>query len=79
MRFLAQSAADLNSTLDLQEVFHKIGERIRTAIDCQLFCVMLWNEKTRLLEHSYSTCNGELQAQEGGFPLGYGISGCAAR
>ena len=78
MRFLAQSAEDLNSSLDLQEVFHKIGERIRTVIDCQLFCVMLWNDDTRLLEHSYATFNGEPQPQDGGFPLGHGVSGSAA-
>ena len=45
----------------------------------QLFCVMLWNEDTRLLEHSFSLCFGKHIALEGGFPLGTGISGsCAA-
>jgi sigma-B regulation protein RsbU (phosphoserine phosphatase) len=47
-------------------------------VDCHLFCVALWNDKTELLEHSYSLKFGEHIEQEGGFPLGTGISGSAA-
>ena len=78
MSFLADSAADLNSSLRLEEVFKKIAERVQQLIDCHLFCVMLWNESTGLLEHSYSVRFGEHVEQEGGFPLGQGISGSAA-
>jgi serine phosphatase RsbU (regulator of sigma subunit)/SAM-dependent methyltransferase len=76
--FLVQSAGDLNSSLRLDEVFKKIGERVRDLIDCHLFCIMLWNEKTQLLEHSYSLKFGEHIDQTGGFALGEGISGSAA-
>lgn len=76
--FLIESAADLNSSLHLEEVFRKIGERVRDLIDCHLFCIMLWNEKTELLEHSYSLKFGEHEEQTGGFALGEGISGSAA-
>ena len=79
LRFLVQSAEDINSSLDLDTVFKKVADRIRSVVDAQLFCVMLWNEDTRLLEHSFSLCFGERIALEGGFPLGTGISGtCAA-
>jgi len=78
LRFLVQSAQDLNSTLELEEVFQKVAERVRPLIDCQLFCVMLWNSKERLLEHSFSLCFGERIELKGGFPLSHGISGCAA-
>jgi sigma-B regulation protein RsbU (phosphoserine phosphatase) len=79
LRFLVQSAEDLNSSLELETVFRKVSERIRSVIDCHLFCVMLWNERTRLLEHSFSLCHGEHVPLEGGFPLGTGVSGtCAA-
>ncbi len=78
MEFLIESAVDLNSSLRLDEVFKKIGDRVRELIDCHLFCVMLWNEETQLLEHSYSLKFGEHIEQEGGFPLGYGLSGSAA-
>jgi len=78
MRFLMAAAAQLSSSLDLDEVFHRIATGLRPLIDYQLFCVMLWNEKTQQLENSFSTKFGEVVPQKGGFPLGYGISGSAA-
>jgi len=77
LELLAEAAKDLNSSLNLQEVFQKVAERIKPLIDYHLFCVMLWNEHTRLLEHSYSLRFGEHLEQKGGFPLGFGISGSA--
>jgi sigma-B regulation protein RsbU (phosphoserine phosphatase) len=79
LRFLVQSAEDLNSSLDLKEVFRKVAERIKPLVDYHLFCVMLWDEEAGLLEHSFSLCYGEQVPQKGGFPLGHGIGGsCAA-
>lgn len=79
MELLIASAADLSSSLELDEVMRKIAERIQGMIDCHLFCVMLWNEETQLLEHTYSVRYGEHEPQEGGFPLGHGLSGSAAQ
>jgi serine phosphatase RsbU (regulator of sigma subunit) len=78
MRFLADAARDLNSSLKLDDVFRRIADRVRELMDYDLFCVMLWNEETGLLEHSFSLCHGEHVPQAGGFPLGYGVSGTAA-
>jgi len=78
-RFMADSARDLSSTLKLEEVYEKIAARVRQFIDYHLFCVMLWNERTDLLEFNYSVCFGEHVPLEGGFPLGHGLSGTAAR
>ncbi len=47
LRFLVQSAEDLNSSLKLDDVFSKIAERVQSLVDCHLFCIMLWNEETR--------------------------------
>ena len=79
MQFLADSARDLNSTLELKEVFQKISQRVHLLIDYHLFCVGLWNEQAQLLEHSFSLRFGEHIEQPGGFPLGYGLSGTAAK
>jgi serine phosphatase RsbU (regulator of sigma subunit) len=79
LEFLAESAADLSSTLRLEEVFQKIADRVRLLLDAHLFCILLWNEEEQVLEHSYSLKFGEHIEQEGGFPLGYGLSGCAAK
>ena len=79
MELLVASAADLSSSLELDEVMRKIAERVQGMIDCHLFCVMLWNEETQLLEHTYSVRFGEHVPQKGGFPLGHGLSGSAAQ
>ena len=78
LEFLAESAADLSSTLRLEAVFQKIADRVRLLLDAHLFCILLWNEDEQILEHSYSLKFGEHIEQKGGFPLGYGLSGCAA-
>lgn len=78
MAFLAESAADLSSSLRLDEVLRKISGRIGLLVDAHLMCIMLWNEEKELLEHTHSLRYGEHIAQEGGFPLGYGLSGSAA-
>ena len=79
MRFLAESAKDLNSTLNLDEVFQKIADRISRVLDHHLFCIMLWNEKTHTLEHSYSLRYGKHLIEDGGFVLGQGLSGTCAK
>jgi sigma-B regulation protein RsbU (phosphoserine phosphatase) len=79
LQFLVESTGDLNSSLELATVFRKVAERVRSVVDCHLFCVMLWNQRSRLLEHSFSLCEGEPISQVGGFPLGTGISGRAAK
>jgi serine phosphatase RsbU (regulator of sigma subunit)/ubiquinone/menaquinone biosynthesis C-methylase UbiE len=79
LEFLAESAADLSSTLRLEEVFQKIADRVRLLLDAHLLCILLWNDEEQVLEHSYSLKFGEHIEQHGGFPLGYGLSGCAAQ
>ena len=79
MTFLAEAAADLNSSLDLDDVFQKIAGRVGDLVHSHLFCVMLWNEERQVLEHSYSLKFGQHIAQEGEFPLGTGLTGAAAK
>lgn len=79
VQFLAEAASDLGSSLVLADVFRRIAERVGTVLDCHLFCVMLYDERTGLLAHSYSLCHGEQIPIDGGFRLGEGISGHAAR
>jgi sigma-B regulation protein RsbU (phosphoserine phosphatase) len=79
LRFLVESAEDLNSTLELNQVFRRVARRIKPLVDFHLFCVLLWNDEEGLLEHSFSTCYDEHVPQQGGFPLNHGIGGsCAA-
>jgi len=77
--FLAEAAADLNSSLELEDVLRKIARRVGDLVDTHLFCVMLWSEDRQVLEHSYSLKFGEHIDQEGSFELGEGLTGTAAR
>jgi serine phosphatase RsbU (regulator of sigma subunit)/SAM-dependent methyltransferase len=79
--FLMATAEDLNSTLELPEVFRRVARRVKALIDCHLFCVLLWDERTELLEHSYSLrFDSHVELRDaGGFPLGFGIGGSAAK
>ena len=79
IKFLAEAARDLNSSLKLADVFQKIAQRVYNLVDCHLFCVMLWNEELQVLENSYSLKFGEHLNQSGAFPLGHGLSGNAAQ
>ena len=79
MQFLAEAARDLNSSLKLENVLQKIAQRVYNLVDCHLFCVMIWNEETRLLEHTYSLKFGQHVDDDCSFPLGKGISGSAAQ
>ncbi|MHC4845104.1 MAG: SpoIIE family protein phosphatase [Planctomycetota bacterium] len=79
--FLIATAEDLNSTLELPEVFRRVARRVKALIDCHLFFVLLWNDRDGLLEHSYSLRFDSLVElrDAGGFPLGHGIGGTAAK
>ena len=79
LAFLADAASDLNASLDLDQVFAKIAQRVLELVDSHLFCVMLWNEEKQVLEHSYSLRFGRHMEQEGTFSLGQGLTGTAAR
>ncbi len=78
LEFLVDATRDLNSTLHLDEVFRRVAARIRPHVDFHLFCVLLWNEGTRRLEHRSAIRKGQEIEVEGGLQLGYGISGMAA-
>ena len=78
LQLLADAAGDLNSSLKLDDVFHRISERVLGMLECELFCVMLYDESRQVLEHSFSMCGGRHVPIEGGFPLGHGLSGVAA-
>jgi sigma-B regulation protein RsbU (phosphoserine phosphatase) len=78
LRLLVQSAEDLTSTLRLEEVLRRVAARVRPLVDFHVFCVLVWNERTRLLEHKTAVCMGKEIKVEGSLRLGQGVSGTAA-
>ena len=78
LALLDDVSRELTAILDLEELLRRIAQRVKRLMDYQLFCVMLWNERTQLLEHSFSLRYDERIVEKGGFPLGYGLCGTAA-
>ena len=78
LSLLHEASRELSAILDREQLLRRVAELAKRLIDYQLFCVMLWNEETQLLEHTFSLHFGEPILEKGGFPLGYGICGTVA-
>ncbi len=78
LSLLHEVSRELTSILEREQLFRKIAQIVKRLIDFQLFCVMLWDEETQRLEHTFSLRYDERITEKGGFPLGYGICGTAA-
>jgi sigma-B regulation protein RsbU (phosphoserine phosphatase) len=78
LSLLHETSRELTSILDREKLLRKVAELVKRLIDYQLFSVMLWDEETQLLEHTFSLRYDERFAQKGGFPLGHGVTGSAA-
>jgi len=78
LSLLHEAGRQLTSILDQEELLAKVAELVKRLIEYQLFCVMIWNEESQLLEHIFSARHDERFCYKGGFPLGYGICGTAA-
>ena len=78
LSLLQEVSRKLSSILDREELLGRVAELVKRLIDYQLFSVMLWNEESQLLEHTFTLRHDERVHQEGGIPLGHGICGAAA-
>lgn len=79
LRFLVKSAADMNSTLDLDDVLYRVARRVQPFAEHHVFSVMLWNDETKLLERSFVLRHGErVKFDAEGVRLGEGVCGRAA-
>jgi sigma-B regulation protein RsbU (phosphoserine phosphatase) len=78
LSLLHESSRELTSILDRDRLLRRVAEMIKRLIDYNLFSVMLWNEKTQLLEHTFALGFDEGFCKKDGFPLGHGVTGNAA-
>ena len=46
---------ELTSILDREELLRRIAERVKKIVNYDVFTVMLWNEKTQLLEGVFAS------------------------
>ena len=69
---------ELTSLLDREELLGRVAQLVKRLIDYQMFSVMMWNEETQLLEHTYALRFDERFIEKGGIALGQGIVGTVA-
>jgi sigma-B regulation protein RsbU (phosphoserine phosphatase) len=69
---------ELTSILDREELLRRISERIKKLVPYDVFTVMLWNEKTELLEGVFAMHYENSIPSRFRVPLGRGITGHAA-
>ena len=78
LALLHEVSRELTSILDREELLRRLAERIKRIVDYDVFSVMLWNEKTQLLESVFAMrCNDSIPARTR-VPLHKGLSGTAA-
>lgn len=69
---------ELTSILDLSDLLHAVGERVKRLVDYDLFSVMLLNNETQRLEHAVSLRYDERIQLRTTLALGQGLCGTAA-
>lgn len=75
---LGEISREITSILDLDDLLERIGQLLKRVIDFQMFTILLWNERTDLLEHRFSTRYGDRIERERSVGLGEGLIGTAA-
>ena len=70
---------EITSILDPNDLLERIAHLLKRVIDFQMFSILLWNDRTQLFEHSFSSRFGERVIRERTIALGEGLIGTAAQ
>jgi phosphoserine phosphatase RsbU/P len=70
---------EITSILDPGDLLERIAQLLKRIVDFQMFSILLWNERTQLFEHSFSSRFGERVIRERTIALGEGLIGTAAQ
>jgi sigma-B regulation protein RsbU (phosphoserine phosphatase) len=77
LRYLAQIADTLNTTLDLQTLLNRTSELVRSIIPYRIFSILLINDRTNELRMRFQIGHTP-ETQRMRFPLGRGVVGQVA-
>jgi sigma-B regulation protein RsbU (phosphoserine phosphatase) len=75
---LYEISREFTSILDREELLRRVAQRLRKLVNYQVFSVMLWNEKSQLLESVFATRHEDSIFSRMRLPLHQGITGTAA-
>jgi phosphoserine phosphatase RsbU/P len=70
---------EITSILDPDDLLERIGQLLKRVIDFHMFTILLWNDRTQLFEHRFSSRFGERVTRERTIALGEGLVGTAAQ
>ncbi|MGH9605420.1 MAG: SpoIIE family protein phosphatase [Terracidiphilus sp.] len=79
LSLLLQAGERLNSTLDLDELMTRIADTVKSAIDYEIFAILLLNEKTQELRVRFSVGHPEEAVRDLRIRVAEGIVGRAVR
>ncbi len=78
LALLHEVGQDLASILDFEKLLRVAGERIRRLVDYDMFAVMLLNQETQRLEHTFALRYDERVHPNQTLALGQGLCGTSA-
>jgi sigma-B regulation protein RsbU (phosphoserine phosphatase) len=78
LSLLYEVSREITSILDREELLRKVAQRVKKLVNYHVFSVMLWNEKTQLLESTFSMRYGDTIPSRLTLPLYKGLTGTAA-
>ena len=76
---LNEISREITSILDPDDLLERIGQLLKRVIDFHMFTILLWNPRTQLFEHRFSSRFGERVTRERTIALGEGLIGSAAQ
>ena len=76
---LNEISREITSILDPNDLLERIAHLLKRVIDFQMFSILLWNDRTQLFEHRFSSRFGERVIRERTIALGEGLIGTAAQ
>jgi sigma-B regulation protein RsbU (phosphoserine phosphatase) len=79
LALLYEISLDMGSTLEVDELVHKIAAAVKTTINYQIFSIFLLDEKQQVLRPRIVIRYNALEFQKLGLPLGTGLVGTAAK
>ena len=78
LTLLYEVSREITSILDREELLRRVAQRVKKLVNYHLFSVMLWNEKTQLLESVFGMSYDAAVPARLCLPLDQGITGASA-
>src|ERR1700736_5010909 len=78
LALLYEVSREITSILDREELLRRVAQHVKKIVNYHVFTLMLWNEKTQLLESVFTMRYGDAIPVRTRVPLHQGLTGAAA-